>query len=381
MLNVLGINFAYDDNENLRELTNIRTLASLPVAGKYRIIDFIISGYVNSGINDISIITKNNYHSLVDHIGAGNEWDLNRKIGGIRILTPLSKPGMMEGTIENSGFYKGTAEALARNLHSIKRSTAEYVILTGSRVVCFAIDYKELIDEHIKSGADITAVYTDSLNGCRKVPLKIPVYHFDENLRLTGLHENDDDFTRQDATWSVGIFVMKKSLLEALVSDCVARGGHSFYFDILDYLSGSLFIKGYHYKKQLLEISDITGYMNGNMNFLKSDYRDEAFKKPIYTKIKDSVPTHYGEGSCVKNSIVSDGCKIQGFVENSILSRGVKIGRGAVVRNSIVMQSTEVMNDVELMYVIIDKDVIVRENQKLIGHEKYPVVIEKRSIV
>jgi len=381
MLNVLGIVFAYNDRENLRELTSIRTLASLPVAGKYRIIDFIISGFVNSGINDISILTKNNYHSLMDHIGAGNEWDLNRKIGGIRILTPLSKPGMVEGMIENSGFYKGTAEALARNLHSIKRSTAEYVILTGCRVVCCLMDYNELLDEHIKSGADITAVYADMMNGCRKVPLKIPVFHFDENMRLTGLHDNEDDVTRQDATWSVGTFVMQKSLLEALVSDCVARGGHSFYNDILDYLSGSLYIKGYHYDKQLFEISDITGYMNANMNFLKSDYREEAFKKPIYTKIKDSVPTIYCEGSVVKNSLVADGCKIQGVVENSIISRGVKVGRGAVVRNSIIMQSTEIMNDVELMYVIIDKDVIVRENQKLIGHERYPVVVEKRSIV
>ncbi|MCL1983126.1 MAG: glucose-1-phosphate adenylyltransferase subunit GlgD [Clostridiales bacterium] len=377
MLNVLGINFAYNDRENLRELTQLRTLASLPIAGKYRIIDFILSGFVNSGINDISIITKNNYHSLVDHVGAGNDWDLNRKIGGIRILTPLSQPGMLE----NVGLYKGTAEALARNLHSIKRTVAEYVIMTGSSVVCCSIDYEELLHTHIKSGADITAVYANSLNGYKKVPLGIPVFFFDDNMRLIGLRENEDDITRQEATWSVGIFVIKKSLLEALVSDCIARGGYSFYYDILDYLKGNLMIKGYHYNKQLFEISDVTGYMNANMNFLKSDFRDTAFEKPIYTKVKDSVPTIYCEGCSVRNSIVADGCKIQGTVEDGIISRGVKIGRGAVVRNCIVMQNAEIMSDVELQYVIIDKDVIVREGQKLIGHEKYPVVVEKRSIV
>jgi glucose-1-phosphate adenylyltransferase len=247
--------------------------------------------------------------------------------------------------------------------------------------VCCQLDYQELLFEHIKSGADITAVYADRLGGTKRVPLKIPVVHFDENMRLTGLHENDDDISEQDEKWSVGIFVVKKSLLEALVLDCVARGGHSLYSDILDHLSGSLYIRGYYYGKQLFEISDVPGYMNANMKFLKKEFADIAFEKPIYTKVKDSVPTLYCAGSSVKNSMVSDGCKIQGVVENSIISRGVKIGRGAVVKNCIVMQSTEIMSDVELQYAIIDKDVIVRENQKLIGHEKYPVVVEKRSIV
>jgi glucose-1-phosphate adenylyltransferase len=377
MLNVLGINFAYNDRENLRELTQMRTLASLPIAGKYRIIDFVLSGFVNAGIHDISIITKNNYHSLIDHIGAGDDWDLNRKIGGVRILTPLSKPGM-HGDV---GLYKGTVEALARNLHSIKRAVAEYVIMTGSSVVCHSIDYQDLLNTHIRSGADMTAVYANSLNGGKRIPLGLPVFHFDDNERLVGFHENQDDIAEQDVTWGVGIFVLKKSLLEALVSDCIARGGYSFYSDILEPLSGNLYIKGYHYEKQLFEISNIIGYMYANMNFLKKSYREVVFEKPIYTKVKDSVPALYCKGCSVKNSIVSDGCKIEGIVENSIISRGVKINRGAVVRNSIIMQSTEIMSDVELQHAIIDKDVIVRENQKLIGHEKYPVVVEKRSIV
>ena len=377
MLGVLGINFAYNDRENLRELTQMRTLASLPIAGKYRIIDFILSGFVNSGIHDISIITKNNYHSLIDHIGAGDDWDLNRKIGGVRILTPLSKPGMQE----DAGLYKGTAEALARNLHSIKRAVAEYVIMTGSSVVCHSIDYQDLLHAHVSSGADITAVYTSSLNKSKRVPFGVPVFNFGDNNRLIGFYENQDDASLQDVTWGVGIFVLKKSLLEALVSDCIARGGHSFYNDILKHLSGSLYIRGYHYEKQLFEISNIIGYMHANMSFLKREYRDVAFENPIYTKVKDSVPVLYCQGCSVKNSIMADGCKIEGIVENSVISRGVKIGKGAVVKNSIIMQGTEIQGDVELQYAIIDKDVIVRESQKLIGHEKYPVVVEKRSIV
>jgi glucose-1-phosphate adenylyltransferase len=207
------------------------------------------------------------------------------------------------------------------------------------------------------------------------------VFHFDENERLIGLHENYDDTSSQEATWSVGIFVLKKSLLESLVSESFTRGAYSFHKDILEHLRESLNIRGYQYKKQLFEISDVTGYLNANMNFLKSEYRQWAFANPIYTKVKDSVPARYKEGSVVKNSVISDGCVIDGNIEKSIISRGVKIGKGATVRNCVVMQGSEIKEGAELQYAIIDKDVIVRENQKLIGHEKYPVLVEKRSIV
>lgn len=374
-MNALGIIFSYSDRENLRELTKIRTLASMPFAGKYRIVDFILSNFVNSGIYDISIITRNNYHSLVDHLGAGKEWDLTRKLGGLRILSPFSTPGASE----NAGNYLGTIDALYKSMHSIKRSRAEYVILTGSNNVC-SIDYEEVLKSHIERNADITALYS-KLNEGEEIPAGVAMFRMDESERIYELTYGSEDNTNNELPISMGVFVMRKSLLESLVADSISFGRYDFYRDIVQRLCGNLNIMGYEHKKIFMEISSVSGYMKENMKLLDTNIRKQLFEKPVYTKVKDSVPAQYGSGCQVSNSIISDGCTIEGTVINSILSRGVIIGKGAVVRNSIIMQNTEIMRNVTLNNAILDKDVIVRENRQLVGHETYPVVIEKKSII
>lgn len=374
-MNALGVVFSYSDHENLRELTKIRTLASVPFGGKYRIIDFILSNFVNSGIYDISIITRSNFHSLIDHLGAGKEWDLTRKIGGLRILSPFSNPGSVEG----SGSYLGTIDALHKSMHSIKRSRADYVILTGSNVIC-GIDYEEILKSHIERNADISAIYVKPEQG-KKIPPGAAVLRMDEKERVYELAFNKEENTLQVLPLCLGIFVIRKSLLESLVADSVAYGRYDFHRDIIQRLCGSLNILGYEHKKIYFEINSVSEYMKENMRLLSEDVRKQIYERPVYTKIKDSVPAQYSAGSQVANSIISDGCTIHGTVENSILSRGVVVGRGAVVRNSIVMQNTEIMRNVTLNNAILDKDVIVRESRQLIGHETYPVVIEKKSIV
>lgn len=374
-MKALGIIFSYSERENLRELTKIRTLASLPFGGKFRIIDFILSNFVNSGINDVSIITRKNFRSLADHLGSGKEWDLTRKRGGLRILSPLSNPGYHE-----TGVYRGIIDALDKNMNSIRRSISDYVILTGSSIIC-RLDYQDLIRKHIQSNADITAVYTKSMNGSNIVPSGVAELDIDDQNRITGLRINQDDLHPKEVSWSLGTFVIKKSLLESLVADASSFGRYDFYIDIIQRLAGSLKIIGYEYKGHLLEISNVTGYMNANMNLLSEDFRNKVFQEPVYTKVKDSVPALYCEGCTVSNSIISDGCVIQGTVTNSIISRGVKIGKDSVINNCIIMQNTEVMRNVSLDYVILDKDVIVRENRQLSGQESYPVVIEKLSIL
>lgn len=373
-MNALGIVFSYTDRENLRELTKIRTLASVPFGGKYRIIDFILSNFVNSGIHDVSIITRNNYHSLIDHLGAGTEWDLTRKIGGLRILSPFSNPGVMD-----TGTFLGTIDALSKNMHSIKRSMAEYVILSGSSFVC-SISYEEVLKSHIERNADITAIYTYPKAG-ESPPAGIAMLRMDDKERVQEVSYSKDENNMENTPMSLGIFILRKSLLESLVADAIAYGRYDFYRDIIQRLCGSLQILGYAHEKIYFEISNVSGYMKENMKLLSEDVRKQIFEKPVYTKIKDSVPVQYFPDSQVSNSIISDGCRIEGTVINSILSRGVIIGKGAVVKNSIIMQNTEIMKNVTLDYVILDKDVIVRENRKLVGHETYPVVIEKKSII
>lgn len=374
-MGALGIVFSYSDRENLRELTKIRTLASVPFGGKYRIVDFILSNFVNSGIHDVSIITRNNYHSLVDHLGAGKDWDLTRKIGGLRILSPFSAPGASD----NSGNYLGTIDALHKSMHSIKRSMAEYVILTGSNIVC-SINYEDILKSHVERNADITAIYANPREGVL-LPSGVAMLQMDEKERVYELTFNNEENVQQHFPISLGIFVMRKSLLESLVADSIAFGRYDFYRDIIQRLCSNLNILGYEHKKIYFEISSVSGYMKENMRLLSGGIREQIFEQPVYTKVKDSVPAQYGTGAQVSNSIISDGCKVEGTVINSILSRGVIIGKGAVVRNSIIMQNTEIMRNVTLNNVILDKDVIVRENRQLVGHETYPVVIEKKSII
>ncbi len=374
-MKILGIVFSYSERENLRELTKMRTIGSLPMAGKYRIIDFLISNFVNDGIHDVTVIARENYHSLNDHLGAGKEWDLVRKRGGLRVLTPYARS-------ENgrNGLYRGSLEALATHMHSFRRSMADLVIMAESSIL-YSMDFNHLAQTHLDSNADITAVYTRELNGHPTVPMGVAILDFDGNNRLYGLKINKDDMSDQNVCWSTGVFVIKKSLLESLVADAVAYGKYDFVEDILHRLCGNLNIQGYEYKGHLLEVSSVAGYMKANMNFLNEEFRKNAFQKPIYTKSKDSVPARYFPECKVSNSIISDGCRIEGTVENSIISRDVRIGKDAVVKNCIVMQNTEIMRGVQLDHVILDKDVIVRENRRLSGHITYPIVVEKASII
>lgn len=378
MRSILGINFSYSDNTNLRELTRIRTLASLPIGGKYRIIDFVLSSFVNAGIYDVSVITKNNYHSLADHIGAGKDWDMTRKRGGLRILSPMSN---VEFNPLSTEIYKGSLDALYCHMSSIRRSMADYVILTGSNIVCCEIDYRDLIQHHIDANADITAVYVESARTDKRIPFDMPIFRMDDNGRIIEMTFNGDDIRPQEEKWAVDTYVIQKSLLESIVADSIASRKYSWHADVLQRLTPTLQIRGYEYKGALLEISTVSEYMKANMNFLKEEFRRDIFAKPIYTKVKNSVPALYLPGCSVKNCLVADGCIIEGCIENSIISRGVKIGRGSVIKNSIVMQNTEIMQNVTLEHVILDKDVIVRDGKRIAGHETYPVVIEKKAIV
>jgi len=374
-MNALGIIFSYSQRENLRELTKRRTLASLPVAGKYRVIDFPLSNFVNHGIYDVSVLARNNYHSLTDHLGAGKEWDLVRKRGGLRILTPFARHDT-----EKPGIYRGSIEALAYNMHSIRRSMSEYVVITGSSYL-YDIDFTHLMQTHIENNSDVTTVYTRKKPVSGEIPQGAAVMDMDDTQRLLNIGLATEEDGAKNAAWAMDVFVIRKSLLESLVADAMSYGRFDFNEDIIKRLISNLCFRGYEYNGYLLEVNSVTGYMQTSMNLLDPGVRAKVFQNPVYTKNKDSVPTRYAEGCYVSNSIISDGCRIEGTVENSVLSRGVRIGKNAIVKNSVIMQNTEVMRDVVLDHVILDKDVIVREYRSLSGHATYPVIVEKGSIV
>ena len=374
MKDTMGIIYTTKDNLTLRELTSQRAVAALPIAGRYRIVDFILSSMVNSGVRNVGVIAQKNYHSLMDHLGSGKEWDLHTRNNGLFILPPFL-------TQDNGGEYTGILDALRANFDYLRRSRQELVILTGSSTV-LSTSFEPMIRQHEESGADITLMYT-------KVHSSYLDFSFSSKQAHAFLDVNPDGLvTEMEVNPNAASFenlymdvlVMKRTLLMHLVDAAYARGQSDFNKDLLQpYIqNGSLKICGYEYKGYFRRVETIKGYFNCNMDLLDPDLRRALFSTyPVYTKTRDDVPALY-RGDCkVKNSLVADGCVIEGTVENCVLFRGVHIGRGAVVRNSVLMQDDVIEEFVELENVILDKDVTVRSHGRLIGQRQYPIVIGK----
>ncbi|MGB5824084.1 MAG: glucose-1-phosphate adenylyltransferase subunit GlgD [Proteocatella sp.] len=373
-MDALGIIFAYSEAGNLREICEERTMASVSFGGKYRQIDFVLSNFVNSEVFNIAIIAKDNYNSLIEHVGLGKEWDLDRKRGGLKFFTPLASVG------SRNGIYRGRVDALACHMNAIKKSIAEYVIISSSSII-YSIDFNEMLEHHQQKNADITMAYTNNIAGCEKVPTGYPLCKFDSDDRLTEMHINKEDSHSFPVSCGIGVFIMKKSLLEALVADAMSYGRFELYTGLIRKQMKTLTIKGYECKKHIICLNTVSGYMKGNLSLLEPEVREQIFENIVYTKVKDSVPVEYGEECSVKNSIIADGCIIEGSVENCVISRGVKIGKGSSVKDSVIMENTTIYANTKLEDVIIDKDVIVREGSEIAGHITFPVVIKKGSII
>ncbi len=369
--NTLGIVFSNMHDETLGELTERRTTGSIPFGGRYRLIDFTLSNMVNSGISEVGIITKSNYQSLMDHLGSGRDWDLARKRGGLCILPPFGHSA--------TGMYRGRLEAIVGIMSYIKYSNAQYVVMSDSDTVA-NIDFSDLLDQHMKTGADITLVYKrERLNN--DYPKDTTVFSLDENNMVSDVLVNP--FVDGEQNIYINIAVMSKELLERLANEGMSRNNTSFVNFVLQGKSSSLKIMGYHFDKYSSEITSMKAYFKTSMELLNEDVRMQLFPKdrPVYTKVRDEVPVKYGLSSKVKNSLIADGCIIDGTVENSIIFRGVKIEKGAVVKNSIIMQSGIIGENSKLDYVVTDKDVIVNHERHLSGSQMYPVFISKGSRV
>lgn len=374
MNDVMGIIYTEKDNLNLRELTMNRAVAALPVAGRYRMIDFTLSNLVNSNVRNVGVIAQKNYHSLMDHLGSGKEWDLHTRNNGLFILPPFL-------TRENGGEYSGLIEALRANFDYLRRSRQQYVIVTNSNYVC-NMSFEPMIRQHIKSEADITMMYVkldptvtefSSSSANNHSYLKIAENGIIEEIEVNPNAANYDNFF-------IDALIIKRTLLIHLVDQATARGCKDFESDILRpyILSRSLKVMGFEFKGYYRRIETIKGFFKFNMDLLKKEVRKELFSNsPVYTKTRDDAPAIYRSGAEVKNSLVADGCVVEGSVENCVLFRGVHIGKGAKLKNCIIMQDSYIEDGVEMENVILDKAVTVRARGRLIGPVQYPIVIGK----
>lgn len=371
MGNVLGLVFANMHDTTLGDMTKNRTMGSVMFGGRYRLIDFPLSNMVNSGINEVGVITKSNYQSLLDHLGSAREWDLARKKGGLYILPPF---GNVESTL-----YRGRIEALYGAMSFIKHSRAKYVILSDCDVVT-NIDYKPIVAAHIESGADITAVAHTGVYSSDDIKTST-VFNVDADKNVTSVLINPD--ISGTCTTSLNVFVMSMDFLIETVNDAMARGNVSFERNILQEKCRELKIKIYEYDNYFSKLNSPESYFKSNMALLEPENARKLFvpKRSIYTKVSDNAPVKYDLDSKVSNSLIADGCIIEGEVENSVLFRGVKVGKGAKVKNCILMQGTVVGDNAELNYLITDKNVSICENHILKSSPQYPMYVGKGASV
>ena len=376
MKNTLGIIIGFDNNNDLRELTEHRPVASVPFGGRYRVVDFMLSNFVNSGCYNVGVVMRDKYQSLMDHLGSGKDWDLSRKRGGLMMLPPNAfAPKSSPLVTEN---YHTSLEALGSVSDMLQKSKCEHVVVCGADIIA-NIPLDEAMREHKKSGADVTIVCTKNGDGGA----------FDMFLNLSPRHEvsdirNGDNAGGKCKYKSLGIYIMKRKYLLDLLSDCVTHNLHSFERDAMQHVfNRGDAIQAYVFDKYVAKIEDVKSYFSASMDMLDKDIRDQVFLKsrPILTKIHDSAPTYYGEDAVVSDSLIADGSRIEGTVENSIIFRGCKIAKGAVVKDSIIMQSGVISEGVELSYVVTDKGVTIREDRKMMGHATYPIAIAKNTIV
>ena len=371
MGNVLGLVFANMHDTTLGDMTKNRTMGSVMFGGRYRLIDFPLSNMVNSGISEVGVITKSNYQSLLDHLGSAREWDLARKKGGLYILPPF---GNVESTL-----YRGRIEALYGAMSFIKHSRAKYVILSDCDVVT-NIDYKPIVAAHIESGADITAVAHTGVYSSDDIKTST-VFNVDADKNVTSVLINPD--ISGTCTTSLNVFVMSMDFLIETVNDAMARGNVSFERNILQEKCRELKIKIYEYDNYFSKLNSPESYFKSNMALLEPENARKLFvpKRSIYTKVSDNAPVKYDLDSKVSNSLIADGCIIEGEVENSVLFRGVKVGKGAKVKNCILMQGTVVDYNAELNYLITDKNVSICENHILTSSPQYPMYVGKGASV
>ena len=367
-MRAIGIILAGGNNHRMRELSQKRAIAAMPVAGSYRSIDFALSNMSNSHIQKVAVLTQYNARSLNEHLSSSKWWDFGRKQGGLYIFTPTITP-------DNSFWYQGTADAIYQNLSFLKNSHEPYVVIASGDCV-YKLDYNKVLEYHIAKRADITVVCTDvpqeeaTRFGCVKMNEDCRIEEFDEKPMVT-----------RSTTISTGIYVIRRRQLIELIEKCGQEDRHDFVKDILIRYKNLKRIYGYKINDYWSNISTVESYYKTNMDFLKPEIRDYFFRQypGIQTKIDDLPPAKYNPGADVRNSLISSGCIINGQVENSILFKKVFVGNNCVIKNSIILNDVYLGDNTHIENCVVESRDTIRANSYYCGEDGIKVVIEKNE--
>ena len=312
----------------------------------------------------------------MDHLGSGREWDLTRKNGGLNIVPPFAEKGV--------AVYNGRVEALASILDFLKSQKEKYVVMSDANIAV-NFDFKALIDAHVASGADVTVAYKEEPipEGMMQAPTVSKDLYYTlgiEDGRVKKIYINSKEAGVQNL--SMNIYIMDRELLIDQISTAFVRGFIYFERDILAPHIDELNIQAFKFDGYVARISDMKSYFDENMKMLDDENLDALFSaNPVYTKQSSAASTRYINGACAKNIMAADGCVIEGDVADSILFRGVKIAKGAKVRNCVLMQGTVIEADADIEYVITDKNVTITAGKALKGSDNFPVYVAKHQVV
>ncbi|MGG7060229.1 glucose-1-phosphate adenylyltransferase subunit GlgD [Clostridium tertium] len=368
MKNCLGIINLDENQDRIGELVRYRTLASVPLSARYRVIDFVLSNMANSGIEGIGIFTANKSRSLINHLTNGRPWDLHRKKDGLRVF--------------NFGDYNPNIDDVhnfADNIEFIEQSRKEYVLISPSYMIC-NIDYNEVFRYHTKSRNDVTIVYKN-VDKADKSFLECGILNINEDNRVISIGENIG--REKNARINMEMYIMKTESFTNIVHECIRTGIHR---KIKGYIASnlrSLKVGAFEFDGYLSCINSIKSYFDTNIDILSQNINKELFynKKPIYTKSQDEPPTQYTEKSLVSNSIIANGSYIEGEIKNCIIGRRVIVEKGAKLENCIIMQNSIIGTNVIMNNVIADKGTLVTENKVVKGTDNYPVTIQRRRSI
>ena len=365
----IGLSLSDPHPDRTGDGSKLRTLSAARFTGRYRLVDFMLSNMVNSDIYTIGMVLNSHYQSLIGHIGTGKEWDLARKTGGVTFFPPYLADERQSVNSELDGPLQRAAEFIAE-------SKSEYIVLADSSVV-YNMDYRPAIEAHRKNGADITAIYAKKhiTPGEREDAV---VFDIESGGHIRGIGRAS--YTDEKFNVSLGAYIMRKKFFIQLTAgekNCgMLRFSRVLVADALERLN----VTAYEFKGYSAQICSIETYFHYNMEMLDIEKRNALFDfegRRIFTNRRDSLPTKYGRTATIKNSILADGCQIDGTVENSVLSRNVRIAAGAAVKNCILQEGTVIEKDAELDWVITDREVIVSKNRCMMGYSTYPVYIER----
>ncbi len=366
MKRMIGLINLYEDESAMGPLAGHRPMAAMPYAGRYRLIDFALSNLVNADVRTVGVLVRDKYRSLIDHLRSGKEWDLARKRDGLYILPPAHSPAAGNGG-DISNFYF--------NLDYIYACSEDFVVICGSQTVC-NLPLDQAFHYHLSVGADVTIIGRDYPDDCQDYCLTV-----DEEGRVNSFCDQSDPSPYD--IQPLGFYILSKSLMAELVRRCAAEGGHDLFVDGVLKNLDSLKVCVFRHTGYAARIDSIAAYFQHQLELLRPSVWQELFFRYgiVYTKVKDEAPAKYKEQAVVKNSLISNGCIVEGTVENCILSRSVVIEKDAVVRNSIISQNVHVGPQARLSHVLCDKDSAVSAGRCLTGTINSPFIVRKGAVV